>query len=272
MTRDRHALHWRKKQVATPKFVLLSKTHSFTGNVKGAVTEDTSNEAYFFRHYRAEAREKLFYEKLFSARERHQQQQQQTKTESGDEKEKGEVLALPKLPEGPWTFKLGPEYDKRPAVPGNVTHRPRFNYTRPNFKKGEEWVMPKRLIRRTDYGNVNNLTLTQREGKKEKETRLGSRNRNRKRRRSRSKSEGDSVKEKGKEGKNVGKTKKELIALYQQLRKHEKAQKQKQKSKHKGKTSAHRKSIHKRRHSQGTKTSHHKGPVDVRSLLAVGKQ
>merc|ERR1712129_493898 len=66
--------------------------------------------------------------------------------------------------------------------------------------------------------------------------------------------------------------KKELIALYQQLCKQDKASKSKSKSKHKRKDrdSAHRKSIHKRRHSHGH--HHNTGPVDVRSLLAMGKQ
>merc|ERR1712039_923370 len=38
-----------------------------------AEVEDTSNEAYFHRHYRAEAREKLFYEQLFDQRLKQQQ-------------------------------------------------------------------------------------------------------------------------------------------------------------------------------------------------------
>merc|ERR1719319_1309501 len=64
--------------------------------------------------------------------------------------------------------------------------------------------------------------------------------------------------------------KKELIALYQQLCKQDRASKSKSKHRRKDKHSAHRKSIHKRRHSHGH--HHNTGPVDVRSLLAMGKQ
>ena len=177
--------------------------------------EDTSNEAYFYRHYRAEAREKLFYEELFESRIKQQQileekekrrkkkkkrgRKSNKNTENGDNKttkrgrgrkkskcdnsdeDEGENdeqndmdLTLPKIPKGPWTYKLGAEYDKKPVVPSIVSHKPQFNYHIPykelknkqfildeNKRKELDnwWKMPPNLIRRTDYGNMGNVIV-----------------------------------------------------------------------------------------------------------------
>merc|ERR1712154_204429 len=137
--------------------------------------EGTSNKAYFYRHFMAEAREKKFYEELFETRTKQQQilEKRKTKKEFEENKmnefEQNDIdLMLPTLPKGPWSFKLGPEYDKTPVVPSNVINRPQFNYDIPfkqlsqrrfmneSEKKGMEnwWKMPSFLIRRTDYGNI----------------------------------------------------------------------------------------------------------------------
>ena len=224
-------LNWRKNQVATPGFVKLEEAplspaalHSILTRKRSVDLEDTSNAAYFYRHYRAEAREKLFYEELFESRMKHQEilqekEKRRKKKQKGTRKaastrnrrkstsncknatassaENGEDakghghgpkdgkegsvdsidLALPKLPRGPWSYKLGPEYDQRPEVPSNVVNEPSFNYRIPVerlkqrhlMKDAEErrkvanwWKMPSHLIRRTDYGNMGNVKISMR--------------------------------------------------------------------------------------------------------------
>ena len=221
-------LNWRKNQVATPGFTKLDNvptpttvavTHIDRSKVE---LEDTSNAAYFYRHYRAEAREKLFYEELFESRMKHQQileekEKRRKKKQKGNRKSNGNRnrkksgtenghksgdktsdskeakdanqgkedsvdsidLTLPKLPKGPWSYKLGPEYDKRPEVPSNVLNEPVFNYKcsvsmeelkkRHLIKDPEQrkklanwWKMPSHLIRRTDYGNMGNIKISMR--------------------------------------------------------------------------------------------------------------
>jgi len=228
-------LNWRKNQVATPGFVKLENAPS-PSNVDALLNrcsaskseqEETSNAAYFYRHYRAEAREKLFYEELFESRMKHQQileekEKRRKKKQKGGRKSNGRNrkkagqsananaktsgsengveghhsnggdrghqgkeesvesidLALPKPPKGPWSYKLGPEYDLRPEVPGNVVNEPVFNYAIPTTEqlkrrhliKDEEerrkmakwWKMPSHLIRRTDYGNLGNVKISMR--------------------------------------------------------------------------------------------------------------
>merc|ERR1739842_23654 len=51
----------------------IKRAQSVSHISKQREIEDTSNEAYFHRHYRAEAREKLFYEQLFDQRLKQQQ-------------------------------------------------------------------------------------------------------------------------------------------------------------------------------------------------------
>merc|ERR1739842_126419 len=84
-------------------------------------------------------------------------------------------LALPELPKGPWSFKLGSEYDSKPTVPSNVMARPQFNYAIPfkqlqqrQFMNEDEktqmdeklsWKMPSYLIRRTDYGTIGSSSV-----------------------------------------------------------------------------------------------------------------
>merc|ERR1712204_25435 len=95
-------------------------------------------------------------------------------------------LALPELPKGPWSFKLGSEYDSKPTVPSNVMARPQFNYAIPfkqlqqrQFMNEDEktqmdeklcWQMPAYLIRRTDYGTIgsSNVDVPVKKKKKEK--------------------------------------------------------------------------------------------------------
>eukprot|EP00484_Ammonia_sp_Unknown_P017167 CAMPEP_0197029110 /NCGR_PEP_ID=MMETSP1384-20130603/8630_1 /TAXON_ID=29189 /ORGANISM="Ammonia sp." /LENGTH=296 /DNA_ID=CAMNT_0042458213 /DNA_START=93 /DNA_END=983 /DNA_ORIENTATION=- len=177
--------------------------------------EDTSNEAYFYRHFRAEAREKLFYEELFESRMKQQQileekEKRQKKKhkkrkkrkpksagkgsgaskrngvdentenaeDAGDDEESENDndidLSLPKIPKGPWTYKLGAKYDKKPTVPAIVSNLPQFNYDIPYKKlKNKQfiigvdersklenwWKRPPHLIRRVDYGNMGNVTI-----------------------------------------------------------------------------------------------------------------
>merc|ERR1712154_74759 len=178
--------------------------------------EGTSNKAYFYRHFMAEAREKKFYEELFETRTKQQQilEKRKTKKEFEENKmnefEQNDIdLMLPTLPKGPWSFKLGPEYDKTPVVPQIVTNRPQFNY---QHKIGMEWKMPSHLIRRTDYGNMGNIIIKTENTKitKKKQQIKCKENKN------------NMQKNKGLQGLE-GKKKQELIQLYQRLKRMKKS-------------------------------------------------
>merc|ERR1712204_44985 len=107
------------------------------------------------------------------------QKQKQNKKETSVETKEID-LALPELPKGPWSFKLGSEYDSKPTVPSNVMARPQFNYAIPfkqlqqrQFMNEDEkmcWQMPAYLIRRTDYGTIgsSNVDVPVKKKKKEK--------------------------------------------------------------------------------------------------------
>jgi len=200
-------LNWRKNQVATPGFVKITKPEGAAADAdqlqrSSSKMEDTSNAAYFYRHYRAEAREKLFYEELFESRmktqrileereERSEQRRKKKRAPRGDPAKRDEPdsaaaeseakgdsvhsadaidLALPKPPKGPWSYKLGSEYETRPEVPSNVVNEPVFNYNMDSLRKrlraedplrdiGRWWKRPSHLIRRTDYGMMGKLTI-----------------------------------------------------------------------------------------------------------------
>merc|ERR1712204_134266 len=144
------------------------------------------------------AREKLFYEQLFDQRLKQQQilEQKAKKKKKKLQKQKSNKketsvetkeidLSLPELPKGPWSFKLGSEYDSKPTVPSNVMARPQFNYAIPfkqlqqrQFMNEDEktqmdeklcWQMPAYLIRRTDYGTIGSSSVDVPMKKKKKE-------------------------------------------------------------------------------------------------------
>jgi len=136
-------LNWRKKQVATPKFVKISD--------------------YNFEKQSSLHRIKSLPNMLGQANgAKIGMSLQRANSVSID-------LLLPTLPKGPWSFKLGREYDSKPLVPSNVMNRPLFNYNIP-WKQLQQrqfginsmenwWKMPSHLIRRTDYGNMGNSKI-----------------------------------------------------------------------------------------------------------------
>jgi len=118
---------------------------------------DTTNEAFYVRHYRAEQREKIFYQKLQKWRDKDDQAFQREKK-----------LRVADRPRGPWQVKLPKSIERGPQhVPQEILSEPRFNY---NWHG--KWTQPvtriRRLVRKTDQ-----KPRTRQEARSEESSRSG---------------------------------------------------------------------------------------------------
>jgi len=96
---------------------------------------DISNKAYYVRHFRAEQRERIFYQKLQKWRDKEQREQAL---------DRGQKLRVADRPRGPWQVKLPKNLHRGPQhIPSDILEEPKFNYVR----RGS-WTQPVRMIRR----------------------------------------------------------------------------------------------------------------------------
>jgi len=124
------ALCWRTKEILIPDVheIIMDEWPSSDEELCLEGKEDTSDRAYFLRHYRAEKREKLFYAHLQKWR------QQEKEQAARDSIENTKTLRVLDRPKGPWQFKLKENINEHIPVPDSIdTRNLQFNYkfTRP---------------------------------------------------------------------------------------------------------------------------------------------
>jgi len=130
---------WRdKEKISVPDiFVITQDEWPSDDDDFHETAEDITDEAYYIRHFRAEQRERIFYQKLQKWRDKEEK--------SSKAKEvKSEKLRVADRPRGPWQVKLPKSINRGPLhIPPEITAEPTFNYV----WRGK-WTQPVRWIRR----------------------------------------------------------------------------------------------------------------------------
>lgn len=132
---------WRQKAILMPDIdeIDICDWPDSGSEDEYAAEENLSNEAYLFRHHRAEMRERAFWHALNQWR---REKERKKLEEQEEEENKGGELKVLKRPRGPWQFQLTRE--ERESKPTQFDEETRFNYSH----RLRPWKQPKKLIKR----------------------------------------------------------------------------------------------------------------------------
>jgi len=104
---------------------------------------DVTNQAYYVRHFRAEQRERIFYQKLQKWRDKEAAQDKNA--------DKLRVVARPR---GPWQVKLPKSINRGlQHIPPDILAQPKYNYV-PQEKWEQPVVLIRRIVKKEEEGPI----------------------------------------------------------------------------------------------------------------------